>query len=453
MIRRNLTRSSNAWLLRGAAALLVLLGLAGGSWVLASARRAETPRAVVGGVLHGDAPSAPGFTSTLIESLQERLRLAPDDAASYGLLGAAYLQRARETGDPAFYLKAEAVLAEALARRPDDAETLTTLGALALAQHQFDAGLAHGQRALDLNPYSTRALGVIADAQVELGQYAAAVETVQRMVDTRPDMASYARVSYLRELHGDVPGALEAMQAAAQAGSGVPEHRAWTLTQLGLLRANHGDPAGARAEFEAALRAMPGYVPAQAGLARVLAAEGRLEAAIAAYEAVTERMPLAEYVIALGDCYLAAGRRDEASRQYALVEALAHLQQANGVDVDLEITLFEADHPGEFAPLETTVARARQVYARRPTVQAADVLAWALYQTGELDEAERYAAEALALNTQDASAWYHAGAIAWASGDTPTAQARLAQSLLINPHFSLRGAAEAERMLAQLAAQ
>jgi tetratricopeptide (TPR) repeat protein len=427
--------------------------LAGGSWAVAALQRpALTPEAAVG-VLYGDAPAAPAFTAALVEALQERLRQSPNDTASYSLLGAAYLQQARETGDPAYYRKAEAVLDEALARAPHDAETLTTLGTLALAQHRFEDGLAYGQRALALNPYSVRALAVVVDAQVELGQYSAAAQTAQRQVDTRPDLASYARVSYVRELHGDVAGAIQAMEAAAEAGSGVPEHAAWTRTQLGLLRVSHADLAGGREDFEAALRALPGYVPAQAGLARVAAAQGDLQAAIRGFAAVTERMPLAEYVIALGDCYLAAGQLEEAQRQYALVAVLAQLQQANGVNVDLELTLFETDHPGQYAPLETTVARARQVYAERPTIFAADTLAWALYHTGAYHEAEQYVSQALTLGTQDALIWFHAGMIAQARGDAALAHARLSRALTINPNFSLRWAAVAEQALARLAAQ
>ena len=59
---------------------------------------------------------------------------------------------------------------------------------------------------------------MIADAQIELGRYGAAARTLQRMVDLKPELASYARVSYFRELHGDLAGALQAMRLAVSAG-------------------------------------------------------------------------------------------------------------------------------------------------------------------------------------------------------------------------------------------
>src|SRR4029077_15981741 len=101
------------------------------------------------------------------------------------------------------------------------ADALVLMGMLSLSRHQFEAALDWGQKARAANPDSPTSLGVIGDAQNEMGQYDAAVTTIQDMVDSRPDLSSYARVSYIRELHGDVPGAIEAMQQAIEAGGPV----------------------------------------------------------------------------------------------------------------------------------------------------------------------------------------------------------------------------------------
>lgn len=42
-----------------------------------------------------------------LETLQVKLRQNPNDVKSLGQLGQLYLQRARETGDPAYYSRAE----------------------------------------------------------------------------------------------------------------------------------------------------------------------------------------------------------------------------------------------------------------------------------------------------------------------------------------------------------
>jgi len=105
-------------------------------------------------------------------------------------------------------------LDEALKRDPQNVEALIGAGTLANARHQFREALQLGEQAKAINPTVPRIYGVIADAQTELGLYDDAVQTLQTMIDMRPDLSSYSRISYARELHGDIEGAVEAMQAA-----------------------------------------------------------------------------------------------------------------------------------------------------------------------------------------------------------------------------------------------
>jgi tetratricopeptide (TPR) repeat protein len=163
-------------------------------------------------------------------------------------------------------------------------------------------------------------------------------------------------------------------------------------------------------------------------------------------EAVTI-MPLPEFVITLGDLYQATGQQEAAAEQYKLVEVIEKLHRANGVDMDMEIALFHADRDQN---LNETVVLARMAYANRPSIHAADVLAWALYQTGKYDEARKYSEEALQLETKDALKFFHAGMIAFALGDEAQAREYLEQALAINPHFSILYAEEARKTLETL---
>ena len=257
-----------------------------------------------------------------ILSLQDTLRngneISRGNAAT--LLGQAYLQKVRETGDPSYYPKAETLFNQALERDPQNVDALVGLGTLALARHQFAAALDWGEKARAVDPHHAAIYGVIGDAQVELGRYDDAVKTIQTMVDLRPDLGSYARVSYIRELMGDREGALQAMEEAATAGSGYPENVAWVQVQLGNVRFDGGDLAGASHDFNAALAAMPGYAPALAGQARVAAARGDLDDAAKLYDTAVKTIPLPEFVVAYGDVLSAAGRDKDAAAQYALVD-------------------------------------------------------------------------------------------------------------------------------------
>jgi tetratricopeptide (TPR) repeat protein len=388
-----------------------------------------------------------------IRSLQETLR--GDEERSKGLaatmLGQAYLQKSRETGDPGYYPKAETLFQQALDRDGDDVDAMVGLGTLALARHQFAVALDWGEQARALAPYHAAAYGVIGDAQVELGRYDEAIETIQAMVDLRPDLSSYSRVSYLRELMGNREGALVAMEQAATAGSGYAENVAWVLVQLGNLRFDGGDLAGATSEYAAALAALPGYAPALAGQGRAAAAEGDLDRAAELYAEAVRSIPLPEYVVAYGDVLSAAGRQDEAKAQYALVEAIQRLYAANGVDTDLELALYTADH-GRLEDLPRAVQQARAQVAARPSILAWDILAWTLYRSGDLDGAAAASKEALRLGTQNALMHFHAGMIAAARGETAEAITSLESALALNPHFSVRYASEARATLERLSA-
>jgi tetratricopeptide (TPR) repeat protein len=279
--------------------------------------------------------------------------------------------------------------------------------------------------------------GVIGDAQTELGMYDEALHTVQTMVDMRPDLSSYSRASYVRELHGDVAGAIEAMQRAVQAGGPNAENTNWTRVQLGTLYFNSGRLADAETQYNEALAFYPGYVHAIAGLAHVHAVRREYDEAIKLYTDVVSRFPLPEYVIALGDVYEAAGRMPEARQQFDLVRAIEQLYIANGVDIDLETALFEADHYQD-QDMNEILARAQRALDKRSTIYAKDVMAWALYQAGQYAAAYDFSRQALQLGTKDALLLFHAGMIADRLGLIAEAQADLNQALSINPNFSIR---------------
>lgn len=419
------------------------------SWWLTPTGELTSRLEEVSGYISAPRQSAAVSTDAQIAVLQERLLANPDDWQAYSLLGQAFLQKARETGDPGYYRKAEEALEKALAVEPGDYASISAKGALALARHEFSEALEWGQRAVEINPDRSHAYGVIADAQIELGLYAEAVETLQTMVDLRPDMSAYARISYVRELHGDLEGAVQAMRLAVDSGVATSESTAWVRSQLGNLYFNSGDLERAEFEYLRTLHNRPDYVYALAGLGRVRAAQGEMEEAIELLIRASAIMPLPEFVITLGELYEASGRPEEAALQYGLVAAIEQLHRAGGVDMDMEIALFHADRGQN---LEETVELARSAYLNRPSIHAADVLAWALYQSGEYQEAQDYSEAALHLGTQDALKIFHAGMIELQLGDEAQARDYLEQALAINPHFSIPYADEARRILQSLQA-
>jgi tetratricopeptide (TPR) repeat protein len=383
-------------------------------------------------------------TDSLVGDLQQRIRDNPKDFDSHINLANAYLQKVRETGDPSLYTKTEVLLDEAQKLDDHSPELFATRGTLALARHDFQAALEYGTRALALDPESARYHGIVGDAQIELGMYDEAIQSYQEMVDRRPDFASFSRVAYARELYGDPEGAIEAMEFALQAGSGTTENVAWAHVQLGNLWFTSGNLEEAQKAYGLSTRTLGAYAPALAGQAKIAAARGDLERAATLYQQAFNRMPLPEYAIALGDVYAEMGERKMAEEQYDLVRNMDKLLRANGVDTDLEIALFNADHDID---LQTSLEKARAAYDARPSIHAADTLAWTLYKAGNYNEAQEYSSEALKLETRDPLKLFHAGMISKALREEHQARTYLQQAVDLNPHFSLLYADEAANSL------
>jgi tetratricopeptide (TPR) repeat protein len=355
-------------------------------------------------------------------------RAAPQTAPRLDRLGNAFAQHARETGDASYYARAEAAYRGALRLVPDDLPATIGLGSVALSRHEFRRGLVLGRRAVALSPSTAAGYGVVGDALVELGRYEAAFATFDRMVSLKPSVSSYARISYARELLGDVPGAARAMRLAVDSAVGEREALAWSLTQLGKLYWSNGRLGEAAREFRAALEVHPRYPAALNAFAIVEAARGRRTRAIALARRAAEILPLPQNVATLGD--LLAGKA--ARRQYALVGAIARLERAQGVNVDLEIALFDVDHRID---LQRTVALARLAQHERPSIDGDDVLAWALARTGSCDEALKYSKLALRLGTRDAAKFFHRGVIERCLGHHRVARAWFTRARETNPYW------------------
>ena len=392
-------------------------------------------------VREGELPGA--TTAQRIEGLQAQVRGAPSDPDAYAQLGLAYLQQVRETGDPTFYPRAQGTFEQALRLDPENFTATSGLGSLALARHDFRGALALGEQAARINPDVARNYGVIADAQVELGRYGAAARTLQHYVDVKPELSSYARVSYFRELHGDLPGALGAMRLAVTAGGGTAENVSYVQALVGKLHFDSGDYGGAEAAYRTALETDPGFPAATAGLARVEAARGEYEPAIRRLRGLVLRLPLPEYVIALGETEQAAGSTVAAGRDYRLVGAETRLLQANGVNTDAELAVFEADH-GDPAQAVDLAARA---WAAAPSVRSADSYSWALSAAGRDGEALRMSERAMRLGSRDPSFLYHAGMVALRAGDAERANGFLSRLVAQSPNFNPLYGPRAQRAL------
>jgi tetratricopeptide (TPR) repeat protein len=437
---------SNSVLMLAVALLLVGISLIFSP--IADTRQGTVPAVgePLAGLTAGAPANASDYTDRMITGMQARVRKDPSDYLAFTRLGIAYLQKARETNDPSFYGLAEDALHKALALSPNYYDALAAFGSLELSRHEFAKALEWGRKAQQAMPEKAYAYGVIGDALIELGRYGEAVDALQRMVDLRPDLSSYSRISYARELHGDIQGAIEAMQMAVQAGSPAAENTAWCRVQLGKLYFNTGQLDKAEQAFTEALQGYPGYMHALAGLGQVRWAQGNTDEAIRLYEQAVSKVPYPEYLMHLGDLYAGVGDTKSAQEQYDLVMYIFKVFESNKVDVSVEKAAFLADYNLDPDP-QQAVALAESAIQKRQDVNTQDVLAWAYYRAGRYKDALAAEQQAMRLGTRNPMFYYHLGMIYDGLGDTEKARLNVQEALRINPHFSIRYSRQAQEFL------
>ena len=368
-----------------------------------------------------------------LQIAETRIARFPSDPDGYNQLAAAFMQKGRETGDFGYNARAEAALDQSLKLAPGNRDTQTLHATLLLTYHRFREALDEAKRMQAAGPATPELYGIMTDALVELGDYSEAIKAAQQMMNMRPDAAAYARVSYLRALHGDLEGAIEAMRVAVKATNpNNAENASWYRVHLGVELMNAGRREEAEREFDIALKVFPGYHLALAAKGRARAAAGDFDAAVDFYRQAQERVPLPDYAIALGDLYTRLGRPNEAKQQQQLVEFIERDNAGSAALYSRQLALFWADHDTR---LDAALEIMKGEHAAREDVLTYDALAWCFFKKGLLAKAAEAIKQAKRLGTRDARIFYHAGMIAKAAGDTKAARDYLKQALSLNPQF------------------
>ena len=384
-----------------------------------------------------------------IQIAESRIARLPSEPESYNQLAAAFMQKARETGDFGLNARAEAALDQSFKLAPDNRSTMTLHATLLLTYHKFRDALDEAKRMQTSGDVTPEMYGIMTDALVELGDYSEAIKAAQEMMNMRPDAAAYARVSYLRALHGDLEGAIEAMRIAVKATNpNNAENASWYRVHLGVELMNAGKREEAEREFDIALKVFPGYHLALAAKGRARAAAGDFDAAVDFYRQAQERVPLPDYAIALGDLYTRLGRTNEAKQQEQLVEFIERDTAGAAALYSRQLALFWADHDTK---LDEALEIMKREHAAREDVLTYDALAWCFFKKGQMTEAAEAIKQAKRLGTRDARIFYHAGMIYDAMGDHRRAAEQLQLALSTDRAFNVVQAEVAQRRLDEIA--
>ncbi len=374
-----------------------------------------------------------------IQTLQDDIRKKPTDQKKKLLLALAYMQEARVTGEhPHYYPLASDLLDDVIESAPGDKnllfEAMVAKATVQLSLHQFEEALRTAQLAEKIDATTASLYGVFCDAYVELGDYAKAIGAADRMTSIRPDIRSYSRISYLREIHGDTLGAIEAMKEAI--ASGVPglEQTAWARITLGGLHEAIGNLIEAEMQYRLVLAERPYYAFAIGALGRIEAKRKNYDKSIELLKEASEIMPEFSFQEEMAHIYKITHENSRAkSITQDLLKSLEEDQDAGHV-VDLELANIFLDISQD---IDEAYRYAKKEYKKRPqNIDVCKTMAKIHYKKNNLEEANKLIEIASRTNKQDAEIFCLKGLINYKLGKPKNGIELMNRALKINPFLN-----------------
>lgn len=327
------------------------------------------------------------------KKLSNSLNENPENLKARLELAELYMAEARITGEhPYYYPAALKMINSILNQDPKDQNilfsALSLKASVQLSLHQFAEGLRTAEEAVAINPYNSAIYGALVDANVELGNYDEAVKMADKMVSIRPDLRSYSRVSYLREIYGDVKGAIEAMDMAVKAGFPGYESTSWARFTLGRIYENYGNPANAEMQYQIALMERPDYAFALEGLSGIEMEKGNMKKAEELLKKAAGILPEISFHASLARIYLKTGQKAEAGEEINTIITMMAEDEKSGHKMDLERAKIYLELMGD---PDKALACALNEYKIRPkNIDVNLVIAKALVAKGQYDQAQKY---------------------------------------------------------------
>lgn len=368
------------------------------------------------------------------------------NAKAYITLASVYITECRITGNADYYNRAAVqVLDRLISSNQVDLnnklEAYSLKSAVYLNMHQFEEGKKMALEGIQINPGNAGLYGALVDASVELGNYKDAVAYCDKMLSIRPDLRSYSRASYLRQIFGANQDAIDAMKMAVESGVPGNESTEWSRVHLGDLYMNIGKLKEAEAIYKEALSYRPNYPHAEIGLAKIDKLNKNYPSAIQHAKNAIGVLSEASFVSFLGELYELNGEKDKAEKVFNDVIKLLSDNDASSKDGGIE-------HNGnrEYAmaymdakQYDKALEFAKKDLALRPeNIDANDLVAWILYLKGDYKAALPYSEKVFSTKIKNADLSYKASLINNKAGNIKMAEQYKKDALAVSAYIDPR---------------
>jgi tetratricopeptide (TPR) repeat protein len=374
------------------------------------------------------------------------LKDKPDDFKPYITLASVFITEGRLSGDYSYNSNAAIQMLNRVLDSTTDNDlrfqALSLKSAVLLNMHQFKDALDAANEGVKLAPYNSGIYGALVDANVEMGNYKEAVADCDKMNSIRPDLRSYSRASYLRQIYGYNRAAISAMDMAVQAGAPGAENTEWARVTLGDLYLYTGNADSALYQYQSSLYYRPGYPFALMGMAKALAAKRLYDSAIGYTRQAIKVRSEAAFVSYLGDLYeLKGDSADAKDARNTVVDQLEANKKNEPADAGVK---HNANRELAMAYMNAGKMDKAMEYAindlqmRPDNIDANELVAWLYYLKGDYTNAKVHADKMLATNVKNATTLYKAAIIYGAAGDATKCKQLKQAALAISPYIDPR---------------
>jgi tetratricopeptide (TPR) repeat protein len=348
---------------------------------------------------------------------EKRLEEDPVSALDMATLAALNLEEGRIAGNPQSFVIAEELARRSISTRDvRNSRSSALLVSILLAQHRFTAAREVAQALVSEYPETPEYRAILAEVEMELGNYDAARELLNSVYGDRGKLAFAPRFARWAELNG---APYEAIRIARKMRDEVlgrtdlaPSRALWFHLRLIDLNLRYGRTGDAMRAVNVARRSAPNDWRLLAAEARTQLQRRKPRLALMLAERVVAINADAETLSLLSDVYAATSDSSHAADVEAALETTA-ASLRNQLHRNWSLRLLDSNRR-----LAEVLAAATTDTVQRRDIYGYDLVAWALFRNRRVAEAHEIMKKALRLGTKDPQLLYHGAIIAAAFGDT-----------------------------------